>query len=77
MKLRLNFQLIVCISHVILSEYLLNEAKKMYSKEKHVTYKQDATKLFSILRLLLFSLIFTFEESLLKKACNVNVNVNI
>ena len=70
MKLRLNFQLIVCISHVIFSEYLLNEAKKMYSKEKHekVTYKQDATKLFSILRLLLFSLIFTFEESLLKKA---------
>ena len=41
--------------------------KKLDSTEKDekVTYKQHATKLFLMLRLLLFLVIFTFEESIL------------
>ena len=33
MKLRLNFQLVAFISHVILSENLVNETKKWFSRE--------------------------------------------
>ena len=35
-----------------------------HEKDKKVTYSQHATKLFSVLRLLLFPVIYTFEESL-------------
>ena len=58
MKLRLNFQLKIFISHVMLSEILLKETKKWQIREKYeeVTYKQHATKLFSDLK--------HFEESL-------------
>ena len=60
MKLRLNFSLIVFICHAILSENLLKETEK----DEKVTYRQHAITLFSILRLLLFPVINTFEESL-------------
>ena len=63
MKLILNFRLIVVISQVIVSENLLNKKKNDAAQKSHI-YSQDATKLFSILRLLLFSVIYTFEESL-------------
>ena len=61
MKLILNFQLIV-----ILSENLLNKKKNDAAKKKvkKVTYSQHATKLFSIIRLLVFPVIYTFQESL-------------
>ena len=41
MKLRLNFQMTILISHVILSENLLNETKKMINieKEEKVAYR--------------------------------------
>ena len=66
MKLILNFWLIVFISQVILSENLPNKKKNdaTQKKIKKVTYSQHATKLVSIVRLLLFSVIYTFEESL-------------
>ena len=60
MKLWLNFSLIVFICHVILSENLLKETEK----DEKVTYRQHAITLFSILRLFLFPVINTFEESL-------------
>ena len=63
MKLRLNFQIFV--SHVILSKNLLNETKKMTQHRKRwKSHRQHATKLFSILRLSLFSVTNTFEERL-------------
>ena len=67
MELRLNFQMIVFISNGILSENLLNETRKIIQCTKNdvkVAYRQYATKLFSVLRLLLFSVIDTFEKSL-------------
>ena len=35
MKLRLNFQMTILISHVILSENLLNETKKIDDRKQH------------------------------------------
>ena len=66
MKLILIFWLIVFISQVIVSENLPNKKKNdaAQKKIKKITYSQHATKVFSILRLLLFSVIYTFEESL-------------
>ena len=60
MKLMLNFQLVVFISQIILSKNLneKNDAAQKKIKKVHI-----ATKLFSILRLLL-SVIYTLEESL-------------
>ena len=68
MKLRQNTQIVVFISHVILSETWVSRKKiKWYSTKKrwksHI--EANATKQFSpVLRLLLFSVIPTFEESL-------------
>ena len=51
-KLILNFQLIVFISQVILSENLNNKKKWSNTEnDEKVIYRQHATKLFSILRL--------------------------
>ena len=57
MKLILNFRLI---------KNLLNKKKSdaAQKKIKKVTYSQHVTNLFSIPRLLLFPVIYTFEESL-------------
>ena len=69
MKLRQNTQIVVFISHVILSEtsWVSRKKIKWYSTKKrwksHI--EANATKQFSpVLRLLLFSVIPTFEESL-------------
>ena len=66
MKLILDFQLIVFIFQVILPENLPNKKKNdaAQKKIKKITYSQHVTKLFSILRLLIFSVIYTFEGSL-------------
>ena len=66
MKLILDFQLIVFIFQVILPENLPNKKKNdaAQKKIKKITYSQHVTKPFSILRLLIFSVIYTFEGSL-------------
>ena len=52
MKLRLNFQMTILISHVILSENLLNETKKMIQhRKRRKSGIKGTTKLFLIRRL--------------------------
>ena len=65
MKLILNFRLRVFISQVILSENLPNKKKNDAAQKKiKKSHTANMPQLFSILRLLLFSVIYTFEESL-------------
>ena len=58
-----------CYSFIFMKLRLNFQMINLNEKDEKVTYRQHATKLFSILRLLLFSVINTFEESL----CNDDI----